>query len=113
MSLTSSRPRALFESAADLVDEFRLKHLASEATLEETAKTFAEVQAAKTFINESAARVVDRSRNISGGSGCMAKDSSARAYRDVRAGDLMQPLSSVRAYDFIGSVALGRFPALS
>jgi hypothetical protein len=37
----------------------------------------------------------------------------ARAYRDVRAGSFMQPLGSVRAYEYLAQAALGRQPSLS
>jgi L-evernosamine nitrososynthase len=69
---------------------------------------FAEAQAAKTFINEAAARIVDRALALSGGAGYLNGHPLARAYRDVRAGSFMQPLGTNRAYDLLGDVALGR-----
>jgi alkylation response protein AidB-like acyl-CoA dehydrogenase len=94
--------RATLSRAAALVDE-------SGATLVEL---FAEAQAAKTFVNETAARIVDRALSLSGGAGYLNGHPLARAYRDVRAGSFMQPLGADRAYDLIGDVALGREPAL-
>ncbi len=73
---------------------------------------FAESQAAKTFINETAARIVDRALSLSGGAGYLSGHPLARAYRDVRAGSFMQPLGTNRAYDLLGDVALGRELAL-
>jgi alkylation response protein AidB-like acyl-CoA dehydrogenase len=94
--------RATLSRAAALVD-------ASDAPL---IDLFAEAQAAKTFVNETAARIVDRALGLSGGAGYLNGHPLARAYRDVRAGGFMQPLGADRAYDLIGDVALGREPAL-
>jgi alkylation response protein AidB-like acyl-CoA dehydrogenase len=94
--------RATLSRAAALVD-------ASDAPL---IDLFAEAQAAKTFVNETAARIVDRALGLSGGAGYLNGHPLARAYRDVRAGGFMQPLGADRAYDLLGDVALGREPAL-
>ena len=69
---------------------------------------FAETQAAKAFVNEASARIVDRALAASGGAGYLNGHPLARAYRDVRAGSFMHPLGANRAYDFLGDVALGR-----
>jgi alkylation response protein AidB-like acyl-CoA dehydrogenase len=74
---------------------------------------FAETQAAKAFVNETAARIVDRALAVSGGAGYLNGHPLARAYRDVRAGSFMHPLAANRAYELVGDVALGREPALS
>jgi L-evernosamine nitrososynthase len=68
---------------------------------------FAEAQAAKAFVNEAAARVVDRALALSGGAGYINASPLARAYRDVRAGAFMHPLGANRAYDHLAHVALG------
>jgi alkylation response protein AidB-like acyl-CoA dehydrogenase len=94
--------RATLSRAAALVDS-------SDAPL---IALFAEAQAAKTFVNETAARIVDRALGLSGGAGYLNGHPLARAYRDVRAGGFMQPLGADRAYDLLGDVALGREPAL-
>jgi alkylation response protein AidB-like acyl-CoA dehydrogenase len=94
--------RATLARAAALVDE-------SDAPLVEL---FAEAQAAKTFVNETAARIVDRALGLSGGAGYLNGHPLARAYRDVRAGGFMQPLGTDRAYELLGDVALGRDHAL-
>jgi len=73
---------------------------------------FAETQAAKAFVNEAAARIVDRALAISGGAGYLNGHPLARAYRDVRAGSFMHPLGANRAYELLGDVALGRPHAL-
>ena len=69
---------------------------------------FAQTQAAKAFVNEASARIVDRALAASGGAGYLNGHPLARAYRDVRAGSFMHPLGANRAYDFLGDVALGR-----
>jgi alkylation response protein AidB-like acyl-CoA dehydrogenase len=94
--------RATLSRAATLVDD----------SGEELVALFAEAQAAKTFINETAARIVDRALSLSGGAGYLNGHPLARAYRDVRAGSFMQPLGTNRAYDLLGDVALGRKLAL-
>jgi alkylation response protein AidB-like acyl-CoA dehydrogenase len=69
---------------------------------------FAQTQAAKTFVNETATRIVDRALTLSGGAGYLNGHPLARAYRDVRAGSFMHPLGANRAYDLLGDAALGR-----
>jgi alkylation response protein AidB-like acyl-CoA dehydrogenase len=73
---------------------------------------FAEAQATKTFVNDAAARVVDRALSLSGGAGYLNGSTLARAYRDVKAGTFMHPLGANRAYEFLADVSLGREPAL-
>ena len=90
--------RATLARAATLVDE----------SDQDTAALFAETQLAKTFVNETAARIVDRALALSGGAGYLSAHPLSRAYRDVRAGAFMHPLGANRAYDLLGDVALGR-----
>jgi alkylation response protein AidB-like acyl-CoA dehydrogenase len=73
---------------------------------------FAEVQAAKTYANEAATRIVDRALALSGGAGYLNGSPLARAYRDVRAGAFMHPLGANRAYELLAQVTLGREPLL-
>jgi len=104
--------RAAFSRAARLVEDFE-RDPGSVVTLDDMAALFAQVQAAKTFVNEAAVRVVDRALALSGGAGYMAGHPLARAYRDVRAGAFMHPLGANRAYEFIARVTLGLEPSLS
>jgi alkylation response protein AidB-like acyl-CoA dehydrogenase len=94
--------RASLSRAATLVDEGEHELLA----------LFAETQAAKAFVNDVSARIVDRALALSGGAGYLNGSPLARAYRDVRAGSFMHPLGANRAYDLLGDVALGREPVL-
>ena len=94
--------RGVLSRAATLIDE-------SDAELE---ALFAESQAAKAFVNEAAARIVDRALALSGGAGYVNGSPLARAYRDVKAGSFMHPLGANRAYDYLGRVALGEEAAL-
>jgi L-evernosamine nitrososynthase len=94
--------RSMLSRAATLVDE-------GDGNV---VRLFAEAQAAKTFINEVSARVVDRALGLSGGAGYLNGHPLSRAYRDVRAGSFMQPLGANRAYEMLGDVALGREPTL-
>jgi len=99
--------RAVLSRAADLIDEHRAANPASDDTGEELGALFAEAQAAKAFVNEAAARVVDRALALSGGAGYVNGSPLARAYRDVKAGSFMHPLGANRAYDYLAHVALG------
>jgi alkylation response protein AidB-like acyl-CoA dehydrogenase len=104
--------RAILQRAGTLIDEHHLSGAAAGDERDGPAALFAEIQAAKTFVNEAAVRVVDRALALSGGAGYMAAHPLARAYRDVRAGAFMHPLGANRAYELIGEVALGIEPAL-
>jgi len=63
---------------------------------------FAEAQAAKAFVGEAAARVVERALALSGGAGYVNGSPLARAYRD----------GANRAYDYLARVALGEETSL-
>jgi L-evernosamine nitrososynthase len=106
-----SAARGALARSADLIDT----HWAFEdgpAAREGVAALFAETQATKTFVNEAAVRVVDRTLSLSGGAGYLNGHPLARAYRDVRAGGFMHPLGANRAYELLGEVALGNEPVL-
>ncbi|HET8758844.1 MAG TPA: acyl-CoA dehydrogenase family protein [Solirubrobacteraceae bacterium] len=104
--------RAAIARAAGLIDEHYAANPATSGSDEELVSLFAEGQAAKTFVDEAAKRVVDRALALSGGAGYLNGSPLARAYRDVRAGAFMHPLGANRAYAFLGDVALGREPAV-
>jgi alkylation response protein AidB-like acyl-CoA dehydrogenase len=99
--------RGLLSRAAGLIDEHRAVNPASDGPAEELSALFAEAQAAKAFVNEAAARTVNRALALSGGAGYVNGSPPARAYRDVRAGSFMHPLGANRAYDYLAHVALG------
>jgi alkylation response protein AidB-like acyl-CoA dehydrogenase len=101
--------RSIVARAALLVDDYYASGADADPAL---VPLFAEVQAAKTFVNEAATRVVDRALALSGGAGYMNGNPLARHYRDVRAGAFMHPLGANRAYDVLAQVATGREPAL-
>ena len=104
--------RGVLSRAATLIDGHRAVNAASDGSPEELGALFAEAQAAKAFVNEAAARVVDRALALSGGAGYVNGSPLARAYRDVRAGSFMHPLGANRAYDYLGHVALGEQTSL-
>jgi len=104
--------RGVISRAAGLIDGYRAANPASEGTSREIGALFAESQAAKAFVGEAAARVVDRALALSGGAGYLSDSPLARAYRDVKAGSFMHPLGANRAYDYLASVALGEQPSL-
>jgi alkylation response protein AidB-like acyl-CoA dehydrogenase len=104
--------RGTLSRAAMLIDEHRAANPASDGSAEEIAALFAEAQTAKAFVNEAAARIVNRGLALAGGGGYLNGSPLARAYRDVRAGALMHPLAANRAYDYLADVLLGREPEL-
>jgi alkylation response protein AidB-like acyl-CoA dehydrogenase len=104
--------RGVLSRAAALIDEHRAANPASDGTAEELKALFAEAQAAKAFVNEAAARIVDRALALSGGAGYVNGSPLSRAYRDVKAGSFMHPLGANRAYDYLGHVALGEQTSL-
>jgi alkylation response protein AidB-like acyl-CoA dehydrogenase len=104
--------RAILARAATLIDDHDAANPASDASAEELNALFAESQAAKAFVNEAAARTVDRALALSGGAGYVNGSPLARAYRDVKAGSFMHPLGANRAYDYLSRVALGEDPSL-
>jgi alkylation response protein AidB-like acyl-CoA dehydrogenase len=104
--------RSILSRAAALIDEHRAANAASDGDADDIRALFAEAQAAKAFVNEAAARVVDRALALSGGAGYVNGSQLARAYRDVRAGSFMHPLGANRAYDYLGRVALGEDASL-
>jgi alkylation response protein AidB-like acyl-CoA dehydrogenase len=104
--------RGILARAAELIDEHRAANPASDGSADELSALFAEAQAAKAFVNEAAARVVERALALSGGAGYVNGSPLARAYRDVRAGSFMHPLGANRAYDYLAHVALGEHAEL-
>jgi alkylation response protein AidB-like acyl-CoA dehydrogenase len=104
--------RAILSRAAALIDEHRAANPASDGSADELRALFAEAQAAKAFVNEAAAQVVERALALSGGAGYVNGSPLARAYRDVKAGSFMHPLGANRAYDYLGRVALGEEASL-
>ena len=100
--------RAAISRAAMLIDEHHAANPTGSGSDDEIVAVFAEGQAAKTFVNDAAMRVVDRALALSGGAGYVNGSPLARYYRDVRAGAFMHPLGANRAYGFLGDVALGR-----
>jgi alkylation response protein AidB-like acyl-CoA dehydrogenase len=104
--------RGALSRAARLIDEHHAANPASDGTAAELDALFAEAQAAKAFVNEAGARVVERALALSGGAGYVNGSLLARAYRDVKAGAFMHPLGANRAYDHLADVALGETTSL-
>jgi L-evernosamine nitrososynthase len=104
--------RGVLSRAAALIDEHYTANTACDSSAEELGALFAEAQAAKAFVNDAAARIVDRALALSGGAGYLNGSPLARAYRDVKAGTFMHPLGANRAYDYLAHVALGEEPSL-
>jgi L-evernosamine nitrososynthase len=104
--------RATLSRAALLIDDHHVAHPTGDADADGLGALFAEAQASKAFVNDAAARIVDRALALSGGAGYLNGSPLARAYRDVKAGSFMHPLGANRAYDYLAHVALGEQPSL-
>jgi alkylation response protein AidB-like acyl-CoA dehydrogenase len=111
MDLSASR--AALARAATMIDNHRAANPTGDGTAETLTALFSETQAVKTFVNKTAAAVVERALALSGGVGYIDSHPLARAYRDVRAGSFMHPLGANRAYEFISRTALGHKPTLN
>ena len=105
--------RGVLSRAAALIDSHRAANPTSDGNPEELAALFAEAQAAKAFVGEAAARIVERALALSGGAGYLNGSPLARAYRDVKAGTFMHPLGANRVYGFLARTALGLRPQLT
>jgi alkylation response protein AidB-like acyl-CoA dehydrogenase len=64
----------------------------------------------KKFVMETAANIVDRAVTLYGGGAYVGNSLMAKLYRDVRAGQFMQPWARNQAIELIGQVALGLDP---
>jgi alkylation response protein AidB-like acyl-CoA dehydrogenase len=104
--------RGALGRAALLIDDHHARRPDDLGTDEEITELFAEAQAAKAFVGEAAARVVDRALALTGGAGYRTGHPIGRAYRDVRALGFMHPLGTNRAHDFLARVAFGLQPQL-
>jgi alkylation response protein AidB-like acyl-CoA dehydrogenase len=111
-ALDLAASRAVLSRAGALIDGHRAANPMSDGRADELEALFAEAQAAKAFVGEAAARIVDRALTLSGGAGYLNGSPLARAYRDVKAGSFMHPLGANRAYDYLARVALGEEGAL-
>ena len=67
-------------------------------------------QCAKWVVNQNAIAIVSRAMDVAGGGAFMAGNELTRLYRDVRAGPFMQPFTPSETHEYIGQVALGRYP---
>jgi L-evernosamine nitrososynthase len=100
--------RAVLSRATTLIDNHHAANPASDGNSEQLAALFAEAQAAKAFVNDAAARIVERALALSGGTGYLNGSPLARAYRDVKAGTFMHPLGGNRAHDHLADTALDK-----
>jgi alkylation response protein AidB-like acyl-CoA dehydrogenase len=99
--------RASFDRAARAIDQYAADHPTGETTTGEAQRVFTEVQASKAFVSAAALRVVDRALALSGGSGYLATNPLAKAWRDVRAIGFMHPVGANRVQDLLVRTALG------
>jgi alkylation response protein AidB-like acyl-CoA dehydrogenase len=109
-SIDLAAARAVFSRALSMIDEYYESHPTERGTLNEVGPVFSEVQRAKTFVNQAAVRILDRSLAMSGGTAYMNGNPLSRLYRDARAGAFMHPLGSNVAMEYLGAATLGLRP---
>jgi L-evernosamine nitrososynthase len=73
--------RGILSRASTLIDEHRAANPTSDGTAEELGALFADAQAAKAFVGEASARIVDRALALSGGPGYLNGSPLARVPR--------------------------------
>ena len=77
----------------------------------ETAHAYMrDYQCAKWTVNQNSIHIVSRAMDVCGGGAFMRGHELSRLYRDVRAGPFMQPFSPTEAREYVGRIALGRYP---
>lgn len=103
--------RAALERSGRVIDGYHAAHPVGEATVAEAQAVTAEVQATKSFLNDAAIRVVDRSLALVGGAAYGAGHPLAKAWRDVRAGPFMHPIGANRVGRLLARAELGLEPA--
>ena len=111
MTLELARCRATLSAAAVELDEYFARHVQGGATMQDAHHLMADYQAAKWTVNRGAIEVVSKAMDLLGGGGYTNSHVLARLYRDVRAGPFMQPFSPTELREYVGQVALSRYPA--
>jgi alkylation response protein AidB-like acyl-CoA dehydrogenase len=107
MAIELATCRSVLATATRSADQFlTLKN----PSLEEAHGLMQDYQIAKWVVNQGAIRLVNHAMDVVGGSSFMSSHVLSRLYRDVRAGPFMQPGSRPEAREYIGQVALLRFP---
>jgi alkylation response protein AidB-like acyl-CoA dehydrogenase len=102
--------RAALERTSQADDCMFAEYQDRAVPLERLHRAMKDAQCVKWFVTRHAVEIVDRALTASGGSGYLSKSQLSRLYRDVRAGQFMQPFSPNEAFEYIGKVALGLDP---
>lgn len=110
LAIDLAASRAIFARSLLLIEEYYADHPVGLGSLEEANGIFAEVQQAKTFVNQATVRIVDKAMTIVGGAAYSNKHPLSRLYRDARAGAFMHPLGANVSFEYLGAMALGLSP---
>jgi alkylation response protein AidB-like acyl-CoA dehydrogenase len=102
--------RAVLDVTSRDLDEFLAGAGGRPPTLEQGHAIMRDYQAAKWTANQNAISIVSKAMDIVGGGAFNASNELSRLYRDVRAGPFMQPYGPIELREYVGQVALGRFP---
>ncbi len=103
--------RGVLHRSLKMVDEYYVRNAAAIGSEDDANAVFAEVQAAKAFVNQATQRIVDRAMTIAGGGAFMTGHPLSRHYRDARATAFMHPLAANLSYEYLGTWGLGLKPA--
>ncbi|WP_421843157.1 acyl-CoA dehydrogenase family protein [Mycobacterium sp.] len=88
------------------VDEYLIEHHAFIGEQPPPA-VLAELQKAKLYVTATAIDIVNDAMTVVGGAGYLNKHPISRLYRDVRAGQYMQPFSPIEGFEYLGKTAIG------
>ncbi len=110
MTLELAQCRAVLGASAVQMDKYVERHVSSVASMEDAHGLMSDYQVAKWTVNRGAIGVVSKAMDLLGGSGYTNSAALARLYRDVRAGPFMQPFGPAELREYVGQVALGRYP---
>ena len=102
--------RGSLHRSLTMLDDYYRRHPSSIGPTDEANAVFAEIQAAKAFVNQATQRIVDRSMTIAGGGAFMNGHPLSRHYRDARATAFMHPLAANISYEYLGTWGLGLEP---
>jgi alkylation response protein AidB-like acyl-CoA dehydrogenase len=105
--------RAMLERTSEAADGIFAAHRDTPLPMDLAHRIMKDGQCTKWFVTRHAVEIVDGALTASGGSGYLTKSRLSRLYRDVRAGQFMQPFSPNEAFEYIGKVTLGLDPSLS
>ena len=110
LEIEFARCRCVLLQTGSDVDDWLAEAGSAPPTIESAHQLMQAYQAAKWTVNRGAIDIVSKAMDLAGGGGYMNTSPLARLYRDVRAGPFMQPHAATEIRNYVGQVALERYP---